>query len=659
MAYLVLAVAGDCLCTIARRHGYSNCGTVRSDPANVGLLDRPLAAGDSVSIPQLRDGWVYSKIATSRRWTVRVLQPIAPPQPIQLRFVRKAGAAPAVANAVPNLGISRFITRSSTVAGDDDWVDHQQYDHDAASSRDVNTFCVEVDDPNPGTATVSVRLEALCPAYDHLRALAGWTRFTAGAERNRRTLVVSLGRPVAMPAGRYWSGDLRLVANDADHQARPHQTLLVTDLFDATGVGADIQILDQNVRATYEYAQCPRVSGARCMLAVTDLPLRRGREVPIEVFILRAAADGTNAANHNGLVSDQDVQRRIDRNCRRVWAQEELSFSIHAIRTVDPPNDMLTVADPNGADATGHAGGNSLVAGQVDLRVTNTRFKGAPVVHQLGPVAIAANATPQQTAAAIVYALDQLPNIRAQAMPCAPQGHAAQGSVDIVIRCADGYVTLDQLTPTQQQDATQQVAIVHLDVTNVNDDNFPSHYCAGGPPDRRLVFKAFVTDPTRLSIFVVQQQRGGLTTGALAYLHGGPLVDAAVRNCLTMNATQVDGSLDDDYAILPHELGHALTDADHTGAFAGVTPTGQPRFIEGSLMVANPTTTGNWYDNVRVTGQGSSAHDYELLADAAYHLANGGAWSVAPAASPLGLLELQTTVHDRILANGTLAFNNR
>lgn len=645
MAYVVQAVAGDCLCTIARRHGFRNCGTIRSHAANHQLLDAPLQAGDNVTVPQARDGWVYTKLALGRRWTIRWLQPIAPPQPVTLRIVRKTGAAPAVPVAVQDLGISRLITRAGSIVGNDDWVDHQLYDHDATSSGDPCTFSVEVHDPNATTATVSVRLEALEPTYDNQRAVTGHTRFAAGAERDDRTLLVTLGSPGALAAGQFWSSDLRLVADRDDKAARPRQTLLVTDLFDAQGAGRDIEILDQRVRATYEYADCHLPAGEKCKLAVQEVGLRRGRSVDVEIFILRATPDGTQ--NDNGFVTREAATRRLHRNCRRVWAQEELTFELRHIETVDPPCDMLTVADPDGRDASGHVPNQPGAPGRVGFRVTNAVFGGNAVQHQVGPLTIAANATPTQTAAQIVNALNQLAHIQAVAMPCAVQGAAAQGSVDILIHCDDGHVTLDQLTPAAQQDSAQPVAIVHVDVANVPDHNFPSHYCAGGPPARRLVFKAFQTHPQRLSVFVVRQGRGGLTTGALGYLNGGPRVDAAVRNCMTMKRDNMSANLDEGFGIFPHEIGHALTDADHTGQ------------IEGALMFMNTNVAGEWYDTKRVTGPGFPAHDYEILADNAYQNANGGFWTTAPGQNVLGVLRVQTTTHDLVAANATLTFTNR
>lgn len=640
MSYVVQAQAGDCLCTIARRHGFSNCGTLRTQAANAGLLGRPLQVGDNVTIPQAWNGWVYPGIATGRRWTVRWAWPVAVPQAAQVRIVRKTAVAPAAAQVQANLGVSRFITRSASANGADDWSTAAQRDYHAGSNGDPNTFSVQVDDPNAAGNQVSVYLEALKPTYDVHRQVTGHVRFQ-GQQRASRRLVVTCEHLGALAAGRFWSCELRLVVDAADRAQRAGQTLLVSDLFDGAGAGEDIEILDQNVRAVYEYAACPEAVGDRCIVAWHELPLRRGRSVAVEAFVLRQTPDGSD--QDNGLVTQAAVDGRIRRNCRRVYAQEELTFTLASLTTVDPPCDMLTIADPAGDLASGHRQAD-LVAGRVGFRITIDPFDHGPAVqHVVAPILVQANDTPLQTAQALAAAIGNIGHLNAVASGNAAECGQALGSADVVIHCDNGHASLDQLTQDADQDSAQKVAIARFNVLAVDDEQAASEMRKGGPPMRRQLFKSFVTQPTRISVFVVREARGGLTTASLWQVQ--PRVDALVRNCISMNAGNVDPDLDHIYLTLAHEMGHALTDADHVP----MDPA-----LEGSLMNAGQQLNGQWYDNKRISGPGIGNHSYEIVSDQGAPVGH----AVVPLAH-LRLTAVQTTMHTLIGQNGSLAFVNR
>lgn len=640
MSYVVQAQAGDCLCSIARRNGYSNCGTVRSHVANAALLDRPLQVGENVTIPGFRDSWYYSKVATGRRWTVRWAWPVAVPQPVQIRIVRKtaAAAAPSPAQVPADLGISRFITRSSDIGGNDNWPAHNQRDFDAGSHSDPNTFSLEIQDPNATGNQVRAYVEALQPLYGMHGNLTGHQRFQ-GNQRAARRLPVVCEHLGALPAGCFWSGELRLVIDAADRNQRPYQTLLVTDLFDSAGAGADIQILDQNVRAVYEYAACPRNAGEKCILAWHERSLRRGRSVGVEAWILRQNPDGTD--QDNGLVTQAAVQGRIRRNCRRTYAQEELTFNLASLATIDPPCDGLTVADPNGDLASGHRQADQQ-AGRIGFRITIQPFNGGQAVqHNVGPINVQANDTPLATAQALAHAIGQIAHLNAAASQNAAECGQARGSADVVIHCDNGHATLDQLTQDGDQDSTQKARLVNFNVNAVDDEQPANEWRKGGPPMRRLLFKSVQTQANRLSVFVVQEARGGLTTGSLWQIN--PHVDAAVRNCISMNAGNMDPDLDHLYLTLPHEMGHALADADHV-----------PMDVEGALMQAGQAMGGNWYDNKRVSGPGLANHDFAIVSDNGNPVAGGHV-----AHGHLRATNVQTTMHALIAQNGSLQFQNR
>lgn len=647
MAYVVNAQAGDTLCSIARANGYSNCGTVRSHAANAGLLARPLVVGDQVTIPGFRDTWFYGKVATGRRWTVVWYNPPVAPVAATIQLVRKTAAAPAIAAALVDIGISRFVPNAITPAGVNDWCDHTVLDFDGPSNGDPSTFSIEVNDPAATAGTVSVYLEALQPLYP---APLAHQRFAPGARRDERTLWVTAQHLGALPAGRFWSCELRLVTWPFDKALRAQQTLLVSDLHDSQGM--DIEILDQNIRAVYEDASCPNAPGSRCIKAWHEIPLRRGRSVTLDGFIMRLAADGTN--QDNGVVSHDAYRQRVRVNCRRVFAQEELSFTFGDLRTIDPPSDMLVVAEAdddraNGANARGNNGQGQ--QGQIGFTLTYTPFAGVAQAHVIGPLDIPAGNTPVQTAALLLQALTVPPraNITALAMPNPPDAGTVQGSVDIMITAANGTARITGLTADEQQDADQKVQNVHFDTNWLVSDQDALSLRKAGSPTRRQLFKSQPTNPQHISIFVVRQGHGGLTAMALHPLAVRGLgTDPAVCNCLTMNY----GFMDDDLAFglltLPHELGHALSDADHL-----------PRNLEiRSLMVAglsqNPDGTGNF----RISGPGYAPHPYQLVGDNVLRLARAATW-VEPVPAALDLIEYNTTMHDLIAANGSILFTPR
>ncbi len=651
MPYTVDANAGDCLCTIAHREGFSDCRPLRALPANNGFLNVILQAHDLISIPSWNEGTAAAFFATGMRHVFCCCLPTVIPQPTTLRIVRTRATPPANGDAINDIGISRFPPGVAVYPLDNDgtghpaarvdFPDHTHRVYSAHAFADPNAFNIEVVDPNTANADVTVYLEALQPVYA-MGALNAHQRFPAGAVRNARSLQVTCTQ-MAADATRHRSCYLRLVVDRADQQARPQQTLLVTDMTVAAdpGVGIatpQVEILDHDIRATYEYAGCPLPAGQRCVLARAEIELRRGRSVDLEVRILRTNADGTN--NDNGVVQRQHAERRILRNARRIWAQEELTFVIQRMDTVDPPNDMLTVGEPDQPNSSGHQQG-SLTPGQIGFRINVNQFGGANTVHQVGPFNVPAGNTSVQTAQLIqqrVNALNIL-NLQVQRLANPAEGGAAQGSVDVLFARPNSFVTLTHLTGNNQQDSAQKVAVVHFDTANINQNNQATNARRGGTPMRRLLFKSYPTNHQRINIFVINDNTfGGLTTGSLHALAGVNLdVIQEVRNCLTMNADAMDANFDTLYVILPHELGHALTDADHL-------PLGENIDV-GGLMFSIPNVQGNWYDNRRISGPGQPNHPYEHLG----HLGGG----------VLGLVQVNTTTHAFIVANGSLNFNNR
>lgn len=571
MAYPVNVLAGDSLCRIARRNGFSNCGTIRGEPANVGLLDRPLVPGqDQVMIPQIQDRWIpfFESIATGRRWVYNLAQ--APRQAITVRFVRTGAGAPANGDAIQDLGISRFPTGHVDIDKANAFPDDQQRGYDAGAFADPNAFNVEVVDPNVGVGggNVTVYLEALEPIYPLAMPIA-YRRFPAGNVRDARSLSVTLEPIGHLAQHRRRSCYLRLVVDPYDQQRLPNQTVLVSDRVEDGD--EDLEILDQSIRATYEDATCNRAVGERCILARAEIPLRRGQEVDVTARILRANRTGVvgtdaNGQGDDGIITRETLRHRVYLNARRVWAQNEIAFDLSTLETVDAPSEMLTVSEPDGASSSGlNAGGQ--IAGVVQLDVDVHVFNGQDQNHQIGPLQIQNGRTPLQTAQDLAQLLNQVHNLTAtvSANP-AVQAYPA-GSVDVLLSYPGAWVGISNLTADPLQDAQQKVHRVAVDPQQFAVRAGVSTAYAGSPMQRAL-FKAFQTNHQGINLFVVQQLTGvnaiAHTMNAQAYMLQAHRPIQAIRNCIVLSLEVVQQDLTRKPYTLAHEMGHALSDnAEH------------------------------------------------------------------------------------------------
>jgi hypothetical protein len=646
MPFTVRAQEGDCLCTVAFSRGLADCTTLRTVAANAGFLAAPLARGDVITLPDppLLHIQTLANLLGARAWIVQL-----PPLRFRastVQFIRKTAAAAAAPNVINDIGVSRFVTRSVSENGADDWPDHTQRDYDANSAADPNTFAIAVHDPNPGGNTVSVVLEALKPLYDHTGARNGHRRYPAGPLRAERSCVVTAEKLAALRAtDDFWSCDLRLVVDDTDKQMRPAQTLWIKDLFDERNP-EDVQILDHDIYARYEYSECPRAAGEKCVLAEATIPMRRGESVGLELRILRAQADGSTA--DNGLVRQAVVRRRVARNCRRFYAQEELTFTVNRLETIDPPSDMLVVAEPNGELSAGaRPAPNAAQVGEVVLQITLDRHDGTSTVYNIPAVAVANGNTPRQTADALVTAINNncAGDVTAAATTNAVDGAEPRGCADVLLASAAGLARVTAISDVADQDSAQIVRLVHFNVGSMDDDQQTANEMRrAAPPMRRLLFKSAAIHATRINIWVVNEDRGGLTTTAMRALHGAGLAtDASVRNCITMKSGAMDDQYDFMAVTLAHEIAHALADCDHVPA------------ARDNMSILHPgqVIAQQFYDDKRISGPGSPNHPVDQVSNA------GPAWQIAPdvgpsGASPLGVVRLNTTLHALIAANTSI-----
>lgn len=650
MVYIVNSQPGDCLCSIARREGFSNCGTLRSQAANAGILDQVLAPGTPVTIPQAWNTYFYAGLATGRRYTIRWLAPIPVPQPTNVRIVRTVATPPANADAIADIGISRYITRSTDFQGDDSWVDHTHYAHDAPSVADPNTFNIDVDDPNHVGQSVEVYLEAMMPLYAH-GALAGHQRFPAGAERNARSLTVTCYS--VNGTARHRSSYLRLVVDQYDKAARPRQTLLVTD---AVAAGApEVEILDQNIHARYEYAGCPRAAGERCLLSERTIPLRRGRSVELRMRILRANRSGVVGTVANGLGDDGVILRqtaldRIHTHLRRIWAQEEIAFELDRLETVDPPSDMLTFGDATGDPSSG-TNAAADAPGRVGFTIDLNTIGADVASYVVGPLDVPAGQTPLATAQQVRQAINGLHigglNCPAPVANPAIDGHAGR-SADLRLSFGPGFVTLRGLTAPPDQDSAQPVEHVAVNINALAIRSGINNAYAGGSMQRAL-YGAFNNQPQGINVFVVQSLGGGAppmahTLNSQHVLGAAYRSLPAVENCIVIGWESMQPNLALKPATLAHEIGHALIDnAEHS----------TDDDAEGSLMnAATSQNFGGTYDTKRIISWPVCWYVITETAHAVPPIIMGGAL-------PLCMTAPQRSMHGMIAANGRIVFTPR
>jgi len=605
MAYTVTAQNGDTLCVIAKREGFGSCTTLRSHRNNRQLLDRPLHQGDTVTIPQPLDTrgakFFFATFALFRRSVLVCALPQGDPQPKQVRFVRTGSDNPSDDDEIDDIGISTLQTNYADFEGARGhvWAGHgpRYRDYNADAFADPNCFNIDVVDPDFLGNEVEVRLEAMMPVYDGLGGVDRHERFPEEhREAPSRSLDVQLSRN-PRNRQRFRSCYLRAVVDTADQRARPMQTILVTDLLDDLDVGdehSEVKILDQNLRATYFDPGCTNDGDDRCIAAQIAIPFQRGRDVEVNVWILRQEPNGQTLSwpdeddDGSGMVSFDDVVKRIHRNCRRIFAQQKISFKISLLEIVDPPSNMIAVADPGGSPASGqNDDGNA--RGKIGFTLHFRRFDDegqddAPI----GPMNVNQGQTPEQTANQIKDAINEQEfdglTVEVSVNPTIPDYNAGytagRSSADVILKYTHGRVTISHLTQATLQDADQKVVVVDIDINNIFIiRNQASNSFVGGGMQRNL-FKSFDTDERNINLFVVNgitdkqdpvglQDANILGLATSKHLRLPPQYRAipAMANCIVIDGSDnensgycITGNCNRQYVILAHEFGHVLFD---------------------------------------------------------------------------------------------------
>lgn len=551
MPQVVVATDADCLCGLAIRHGFLNCDPLRAEGANSGLLDRPLRAGDRVTIPDLRPKQETGALDAKSSFKLKRL-----PEP-KLRFVHGSQSQPYASDAsLARLEVSNYPTDKAGATAAAAFTSAFGFNQDAHD--DVDTFKLEVVSPDGGSP-IQVKLQALRPIYAADGTVERHEEFT-GAHAAGRNVDIECRLVGADAPKLYRSRYLRLVTDSDDAGAANGQTLVVSDISNGAGGDEDkVEILDQHVRASYELPGCQAAAPNKCKVSA-ELPVGHNKKrIRMTVSIFRTAVGAANV----GGVTRSNVRRRTYKWFRRAYAQLSLAPKLVGnIRVFDPPSaDMVAVSDPVGTPASGvtAAGAASTLTFDIDAPPGTP----APAAATRVTVNLAAGNTPTQVCNAIVTALPA--GFSGEVHTNAQATNQATPSADVIIkRTAAGGARVVIRNETTN-DTALTVKVARVNIATVSTDATPNAFAnllVSSPEARRLL--RFRGRDDRLDFFVV-----GSITGArgVAYI---PATDLAAQyrppkfcRWSVLMASSVMNGADNDPFSYPHEAGHILNDAFH------------------------------------------------------------------------------------------------
>ena len=608
----VVAQEGDTLCTLAIGAGYRDCLPLRALPANAAFLNGRLSPGDIVTIPLVNPSPNPGDTDRVHRFVRRL-------RLVGIRFVHGSPTLPFDQDpSLPELNISNYVTTEAGLSSVARPHGSAAFPPDAAFHQDAHVdsdaFKIEVLETRPPGGGPTVVLEAIRPTYDAAANLTGHTDFT-GADLAARSLNSPTTR---MTARRFRTPYLRLVIDTVDQAALPAQTLLTTDMTGAAD--PQVEILHQNVRATYTVHDCPAAPAANRCRVVAELPVNRGRTASLSVKILRTVPSGvventSGGPGDNGIVLIADIRNRILTHVRRHWAQAHVRFRVLRLQVVDPPSDIITVADRTGQRALG-ANGNFTGPGQIGFTLNVQRFGGAAnSVHVVPPITYPSPAnpgadTPADTANLIIAAINALPGLSARPSRNNPEVGSFDGSVDILIRDAlGGRVTITNMTAVANQDTFQQISsagvgangagIINIQIRNALTNIHVGH------PEQRALCKQLDTGDQVIDIQVVNTIAfRGFTVAEMAHQDATRRPLAGMINQIIMHQNSADGTPNNPFS-LPHEIGHIMTDNElHSLVNTELMTNGGTSALSSNIqdskrIVEFAPTVDNWEETVQ------------------------------------------------------------
>ncbi len=522
-----------------------------------------MQSGDSVYVPDLAER-LDSAPTDLTHVFVRGPSIIA-----AIRFVHGAlGTAIRDDLELLHLEISNYRTDRAGADGLSAFAGPAHWQFDTNCDMDPDTFKVEVTDTRTGKAQLDVTLEALHPVYVAGVAIGTDLNWSSPAERARRKLEVKVHRATPKPDQRFRSAYLRLVVDESDHAAVPSQTLLVTD--DQPNE-EQVEILDQEIRATYKIDDCPRAgTDAQCRVTA-QVPVGSNKQrINICVGIIRRNVG--DATGFHG-VTGAHIRHRLFRWFRRVYAQADMAPTLvdPGIRLLDPPErSMLTVSNITGNRAHGRTPGGASPS-RMSFTIATSRGGVAPkpVVLDIPlPASPAARPTPKDVADLLVAQINDA-DFAAEAFENPPaQGRlATQRSADVVVRdTGGGRVTISAASSTDRS-ASLRLAVVNLN--SVTDHStLDVEY---GTIEQRQIMRNFHTGDDRLNCYVVGRFGDPDTRGRsftpcydldARYQPDPPVPFTCMMASTSSSGHVMDGSDNLPYTF-PHEAGHALLDCFH------------------------------------------------------------------------------------------------
>ena len=599
MPQQVTANDGDTLCSIAIANGFLDCGPIRnlSDNAGKPFLNAPLQAGDIVAVPDLDTSKKESKADKQQHQFVK-----KGADPVTIRFVHGSPDKHyADDDTLDKLIVSKYITdKGGNPDGSADLPDDSVCEFNQNGDADIDTFKVEVFEPNKESQQLDVTIEALKPVFDASGNLTNHVPFDgslgdATSERGKRSLKVTAKKVGQSATHRCRTPYLRLVVDEADksgtvgpvaaggfqpattNNPKPKQTVLVTDMVDQND--DTIEILDQVVRASTPFPRCTQSGDNQCVASVT-LPIGNDRQrLRVAVHVVKTTVGGA------GIVTAANAKRRVLKWCRRIFAQANIAPKLLQVREVDPVENLICISDaPQNGPA--NAGGRR-AAGDGTLGFTiNATGKASQVV---GPITPPANQDALTTATQLA-GLVQAP-YTATVSPNPRRFNDALASCDILITEASG-APVSFSTPVVSNDSAQTLTVGSVNPLPAANQSWDGFNFLVGTAHQRVLCKNYDTGDDRIDVFVIRATTDGNRGEAMmdghsivapADQHGVP----GVRFSLFVIQSAMNAG-DNDPLVLSHEMGHVAAEVLHAGN--ADTKKG-PKTEQQQLMHAN--VTGN------------------------------------------------------------------
>jgi hypothetical protein len=483
MAKTVKAKIGDSLCNIAHLNGFGDCQPLRAEAANAYIMNRAedpgqLLPGDVVTIPEHVEKSVKGATEQKHKFVKRDNYAI-------LRFVHGSATSKVRHDrTLKFLNVSNYITDKAGVPdGGSAMPNSSVRNFNSDADKDPDTFKVEVLDID-ATGDLTVELEVLRPVYDAAGTVTGHTRFPSSI-RGFRLLTATASKQGS--SNRFRTCYLRLVTDAADKAAANDQTLLASDIYDPADADAKrVEILDQQVKASYTIASCPQ--NPKCKSTVI-LPIGTDRRrMRIAVHILRQSAGGAP------VVSVDDAEKRILTWLRRSYAQMSIAPQLmQPVREVDPPENLVSISNDSGLKAAGPGTGGN---GQISFRIN-----AAGQAPQTITVTTKAGDKPITTARALAAKIAAPFAAQVSENPARFNDVTSRKSADIVITEAGGArVTIDNVVGND----TRQTISVGRPNTLLFQEWDGNNWLVGSI-EQRAVLKNYDTGDDRFDLFIVDR----------------------------------------------------------------------------------------------------------------------------------------------------------